>query len=118
MAYESPDGKWVYYHKGPATSGIWRVPVDGGEETLVVKRADFQEFGVTKRGIYFVNRAEASSETIEFFDFDTREVKRIWETEASIHQSFGIAVSTDGKWLLYTQVDQSGSDIMLVENFR
>jgi hypothetical protein len=29
----------------------------------------------------------------------------------------GLAVSPDGRWLLYTQVDQSGSDIMPVENF-
>lgn len=31
--------------------------------------------------------------------------------------SLGIVVSPDGRWLLYTQVDQSGSDIMLMENF-
>ena len=97
---------------------VMEVLVKEGEETLVVKPADFQEFGVTERGIYFVNRVEASSETIEFFDFDTRKVKRIWEPEAPIHQSFGVGVSTDGQWILYTQVDQAGSDIMLVENFR
>jgi hypothetical protein len=30
----------------------------------------------------------------------------------------GLAVSPDGQWVLYPQIDQSGSDIMLVENFR
>lgn len=29
-----------------------------------------------------------------------------------------LAVSPDGRWLLYPQVDQAGSDILLVENFR
>jgi hypothetical protein len=29
-----------------------------------------------------------------------------------------LAVSPDGRWILYDQLDQSGSDIMLVENFQ
>ncbi|HEX4947992.1 MAG TPA: hypothetical protein VFZ34_15075 [Blastocatellia bacterium] len=36
------------------------------------------------------------------------------------HQTrrLGLTVSPDGCWLLYTRIDQSGSDIMLMENFR
>jgi hypothetical protein len=29
-----------------------------------------------------------------------------------------ISVSHDGRWIIYTQLDQSGSNLVLVENFR
>ena len=30
----------------------------------------------------------------------------------------GLALSPDGRYLLYTQVDYMGQDLMLVENFK
>jgi hypothetical protein len=30
----------------------------------------------------------------------------------------GVSVSPDGRWILYTQFDQAGSELMLMENFR
>jgi Tol biopolymer transport system component len=32
-SFESADGKFLYYSKGAI--GVWRVPVDSGEETLI-----------------------------------------------------------------------------------
>jgi hypothetical protein len=32
--------------------------------------------------------------------------------------ALGMSVSPDGRFLLYSQIDQGGSDLMLVENFR
>jgi hypothetical protein len=39
LPYESDDGKFVYFGKAVArgyAQGLWRIPVDGGEETLVL----------------------------------------------------------------------------------
>jgi len=30
----------------------------------------------------------------------------------------GVSVSHDGRWILYTEFDQAGSELMLVQNFR
>lgn len=48
--------------------------------------------------------------------FATRKVRPIAKLEKSPH--VGLAISPDNRWLLYTQMDQRGSDIMLIENFR
>ena len=36
VAFESPDGKFVYYTKEVASSALWKMPVGGGEESQVL----------------------------------------------------------------------------------
>jgi len=119
-AFESPDGKFVYYTA--LKPGIWRVSVEGGEETPVLDQPRLGYWGywaVVDRGIYFVNTEVKLHPTIEFFSFATGRVRQIgaMEKEAVLLDP-GIAISPDGRWILYAQVDQSGSNIMLVEKFR
>jgi Tol biopolymer transport system component len=121
-AFESPDGKSLYYAKGIFAPGIWRVEVTGGEETPVLDQPKAGYWGywaVVDGGIYFVNTELRSHPTINFFSFATGRVRQIaaMEKEAAITVS-GLAISPDGRWMLYTQVDRDESNIMLVENFR
>jgi Tol biopolymer transport system component len=120
FALESPDGQFVYYTKhDDANPALWRVPVDGGEEALVhdlVKPANWGQWAVVDEGVYSVNSTEPSSPAIEFFDFATSQVRPIARLEKPTIA--GLAVSPDGRWILYTQVDRQENDIMLVENFR
>jgi Tol biopolymer transport system component len=122
-AFESPDGKYVYYAKSfPAQApGIWRVPVDGGDEVQIFdsfKSELFGDWAVVSDGIYFVNPDAKDGVAIEFFNFATRQVKQVATLGKVNIMEHGIAVSPDRRQILYTQNDQSGGDIMLVENFR
>src|SRR5262245_3773529 len=120
--FESPDGKYFYYAKGRQAPGIWRVSVEGGEETLVL---DYHQAGywrywaVTEQGIYFATAETPTRPVIEFFSFGASEVTPVATIERRIGTgTWGLAVSPVARWILYTQMDQRGSDIMLMENFR
>ncbi len=115
-AFESFDGKFVYYFKG---EGIWQVPVAGGEERPILaplNAGSVYKWAVTAKGIYIINPQAKSHATIELFSFATRRVKQVAVIE-KLPSWLSLAVSPDERWLLYAQLDHSDSDIMLVENF-
>jgi Tol biopolymer transport system component len=116
---ESVDGKFVYYLKGRGVPGIWRAPVQGGDEVLVLthhKAGLGRAWAVMEKGIYFATAEDPARPLIEFYNFATRKVTRVAILARPLRSV--LSVSPDGRRLLYTQVDQSGSDIMLMENFR
>ncbi len=121
-ACESPDGKFIYYSKFIDASGLWRIPVEGGEESLILDQLQagyWDSWAVVEEGIYFIDRETKPHATIKFFSFASRRVTQITAIEKNpIPRGPRLAVSPDGRWILYTQLDQSGSDIMLVENFQ
>jgi eukaryotic-like serine/threonine-protein kinase len=117
-AFESYDGKTLYYAKERTVPGLWKVPVEGGEETLVLEQLGaglWGYWGLTQDGIYFYN---ARTHAIEFFSFATHKVTKVAtpERDPNFYDS-GLSVSPDGRWILYAQVDVAASHIMLVENF-
>src|SRR5262245_36820621 len=118
-AFESPDGRFLYYSKGsPHGPGLWRIPVDGGQEIEVLPGiSDWSTFAPVDRGIYFIPRREPTAPaSIQFLSFADGRIKTIFQIAKPVF--VGLTVSPDGQSLLYTQLDQEGSDLMLVEHFR
>jgi hypothetical protein len=64
---------------------------------------------------YYLERVEGSSR-LRFFDLATRRSTVIAETLGNFR--FGPSASRDGRAILFTRVDSSIDDLMLVENFR
>jgi hypothetical protein len=76
-------------------------------------------FRVFEDGIFFINPHTRPFATLEFFEFATSRRRPIamLNGQPTIY-SGGLTVSPDRKWVVYSQVSRSASDIMLVENFR
>ncbi|MFN7927155.1 MAG: winged helix-turn-helix domain-containing protein [Blastocatellia bacterium] len=119
---ESADGQYLYYLKGRLMAGIWRVPTAGGEEAMVLEQrraGHWRHWAVTAQGIYFATAEQFEHPVIEFFDFATKQTKLLFTLEKPIYPTPpGLAVSPDGHHLIWSQHDQEGGDIMLLENFR
>ena len=118
-ALEATDGRVLYYAKNRGLPGLWRTPVEGGEEIRIHDQVVQGHWALMDGGFYFLNSKASPRPAIEFFNFATGRTTQI----ASVEKDFdsrvpSLAVSPDGRWILYVQIDQRESDIMLVENFR
>ena len=116
---ESADGRFLYYMKGwPEAVSVWRSQVDGSQETkLLVFVHSEGQWAVAKEGIYFFRPPDKMGHSdICFYEFVTGQIRKVLTIERSVYTR--MAVSPDGGTILYPQYDQSGSVLMLVENFR
>jgi Tol biopolymer transport system component len=117
VVFESLDGKWLYYTKSDSRSALWKLSTTGGEESQVVPAIEQRAFFVVRRGVYFMAPVAAGpGASLNFYDFDSGATKALFTIDRSV--LWGIAVAPDERAVIWTQIDQSGSDLMMIENFR
>jgi serine/threonine protein kinase/sugar lactone lactonase YvrE len=117
-AIESPDGTWVYYVSAANTMSpgtLWRVPAKGGAAAKILDGVSGSTFDVLDTGIYYVERT-AGENRLQYFDLATRKTTTIAGNLGNV--DVGLTVSPDGRTILFSRVDSSVNDLMLVENFR
>ena len=118
LPLESADAKSLFYTK--TDSRLWRIPLSGGEEMQVMPDpVDGGGFAYAPghRGIYFIRQPSGShARTLSFFSFANRQITSIAEIPRPV--DLGFAVSPDERLVLYSQIDHSASDLMLIEHFR
>ena len=122
---ESPDGRYLYYVKALNIPGLWRMPASGsGQEEEVIDRLptgyqNYWSFG--KSGIYYIEREELPSGgaryPLRYLDLHSGQNTLITHLTRRPFNS-GLSVSPDEKRFLYTQVDTSEIEIMMVEGFQ
>ena len=72
---------------------------------------------VTTGGLYYPATPESGEGySIDFFSFSTGTSGPAVVSDRRIG-NLELSVSPNGRFIIYTQVDQSGSDLMLIENF-
>lgn len=117
---ESFDGETLYFVDGWTDATLKRVSVNQpGPASLVEGMPvlkDASLWTVVPGGIYFV--PADSPHSIRYFDLSTRRARRVTEVDRDFNSANGgLSVSADGRWILYSQVDDVNRDIMLVEHF-
>jgi hypothetical protein len=99
------------------------MPVAGGEEEEVVVFENNPFWTVlqpVRNGIYYaeLDRPPRAME-VSYFDFERKRSTVAFRLPIrNIGQATSYSVSPDGKHFLYPRVDQSETNLMMVENFR
>ena len=117
-AIESEDGQFLYYAKF-TSCGIWKRSLQTGKESrLPINVCNWYEWAVARGGIYFLNLDFPPNGRIEFFDFAHSQSIPIFALDKPASGFGGLALSPDGKSLLFGQSELDEQYIMVMKNFR
>jgi hypothetical protein len=126
MARESRDGKLLYFSKN-GTGSLWRMrlTIDGPgaspEEMIIGPGSNIQPAGwiLTPDTIFFTDVAgTGQAGSLRAYQFSTGATRLIVPLLRTFMDSryCNLTVSPDSKWILYSQLDRSGSNVMVAEN--
>jgi len=120
---ESPDRESIYYVQDTDQTIIWRVPLSGGRSQQISEALGSGMWGywaIAGEQLFYLQRTGSGSSPSAIFRLDLRTGSkvRLGQTQFGVNESDkGLAVSPDGRWLLYAQRDVDRSSIMLVNNW-
>lgn len=110
---ESMDGKSLYFQKWD-TPGLWRIPVSGVEEELIVDMPTGTTWDLANGAAYYYSQG-----FLNRFDLTTRAASvPVRLPPRTLGGPLNFSVSPDGRWLVFVRGDHAVSDLMLVNNFR
>jgi Tol biopolymer transport system component/DNA-binding winged helix-turn-helix (wHTH) protein len=118
-AFESADGKFVYYAKTPERD-IWRLQLRDGQENQLspgIHVEHWNGWALTDNGIFFLSEEASQHPVVRFFDFSAARIRDVLTLERTVPWRSWISISADARFILYPQQDQEESNIMLLENF-
>jgi Tol biopolymer transport system component len=116
---QSKTGSTLYFIAGQQDAAIHVLNITTGEERSLegMPRVGLPtEWAVSSKGIFFVDRSSAQP-SIDFFEFASARVTERIPLPREPANWGGLALAPDETWLAYAQIDQSASDLMLIEGF-
>jgi Tol biopolymer transport system component len=113
FGHESLDGKTLFFTTG-GWAPLFAHPLAGGPEKRLLDCV-WGGFAVVEGGVYYAVCGQGPDAPLHRLDLATGR-----DSVVGVLEKYrgSLAVSPDGKIMLYTTVTRSGSDLMLVEGFR
>lgn len=113
---DSFDEKGVYFVAMPKTLEFATINPTGTEFNSegMPPLAFHGNWTVVRDGVYFF--PEDAPKTLNYFDFATKHVHPVLTVKRTA--PFGLSVSPDERYLLFTQLEDLHSDIMMVDDFK
>lgn len=115
---ESLDARKAYFAGFDRNTGLREVSLDALPDAAInvaqlPSIKGYENWTLAAGGIYFVPADHPRS--LRYFDFATKQTRTVFELDKDFDG--GLSISPDGRWILYAQVDEVNSDIMLVDHF-
>ena len=128
MSRESRDGKWLYFSKYMRAS-IWRMPGSRAENRTAFGEAEVigppykvktDDWTLTADEIVFLDPGTSTQPAAirahRIVTRRTRSILELTELLPDTRGNMGISVSPDSRWVLYSQLDRSGSNVMVADH--
>ena len=117
-AVESTDGKDLYFARHNAT-GLWKIPVQGGNPILALRDLDPRDWGnwkISNNGLFYVQRGQPSQ--IVFLNFTSNKLDTLFTPRHHLpwmDPAFDVSLNGD---VLFGQNEHRETDLMYVDGFR
>jgi Tol biopolymer transport system component len=119
IAYESVDGAAIFYSKSDTSpdNSLWTTGASGGHERMLVPTLYRHNIAPVESGVYLstARGLEGGSEIL-FYRFRDQATQTVYRLPRPV--ALGLSVAPDESWLLFSQLDGSGSDLMLIDGFQ
>ncbi len=111
------DGNSLYFARRVSNTGLGMLALNGASSVSDVPGMpaieDANQWTLVSGGIYFVPIDKPKS--LLFYDFSTKKTRQVFSIEKNF--ASGLSISPDGRYLLFSQIDEENSNIMLVDHF-
>lgn len=112
-AVESFDKKSIYFTSADHVASIRTAPSSGGpEKTLLAGVVGHSAVSLAPGGLYYLSSQSRTGGQIAYFNLATNSSRPFLAIDRPIHHF--LSSSANGNFVLFTQVDQQDSDLMLL----